>query len=106
MGNMGHNHAKPAGTAQRLERVLSRLPDDWEVRIERSSVSQQWRALTQAPGMKGGWSGDEPTLIDALESAWRLNRQMPSSAADSKSLDPAPDNVPSDNKNNTGKNSC
>lgn len=101
---MGHNHPKPAGIAQRLERVLSRLPDDWEVRIERSGASQQWRAITQPAGTNGVWSEDAATLIEALEGAWRLNRRMPS--LESECLKPAPDHIRSDDKNNTGKNSC
>ncbi|MFT8828783.1 hypothetical protein [Acetobacter syzygii] len=71
---MGHNHSKPATTAQRLERVLSRLPEDWEVRVERVGTSGSWRALIQAPDMQGIWCEDEATLIDAFEGAWRLNR--------------------------------
>ncbi|NHN88528.1 hypothetical protein [Acetobacter conturbans] len=69
---MGHNYAKPATPAQRLERVLGRVPEDWEVQIERGAGS--WRALVRPAGTEGTWSETSMTMVEALESAWRLNR--------------------------------
>jgi hypothetical protein len=54
--------------------VLSRLPDEWEVRVERGAGETEWRALIRNPGKESVWSEPEATLVDALESAWRLNR--------------------------------
>ncbi len=71
---MGHNYAKPATAEQRLGRVLSRIPPDWAVSVEREPVSGKWRATAHAPGEAGQWAGDASGLVEALEAAWRLNR--------------------------------
>ncbi|MBV1838064.1 hypothetical protein [Acetobacter estunensis] len=71
---MGHNYAKPATLAQRFERVMSRLPEQWAVKIERAEGSGTWRALVHAPGVEGRWAEGDPDAVTALENAWRLNR--------------------------------
>ncbi|MFT8718460.1 hypothetical protein [Acetobacter sp.] len=74
---MGHNYAKPATQGQRLERILSKLPEEWEVQVERGSSGAGWMALVRPPGEEGVWSERTSTLVEALESAWRLNRLPP-----------------------------
>lgn len=71
---MGHNYAKPATPEQRLGRVLNRIPADWGVIIERSPDSTEWRAKLQPTGQDGMWGEASTHLVEALESAWRLNR--------------------------------
>ncbi|GBQ66682.1 hypothetical protein AA103196_1476 [Ameyamaea chiangmaiensis NBRC 103196] len=73
---MGHNYAKPMTPEQKQARVLARVPPDWTLRIERPSGGQ-WRALMQPPGAEGAWCDEQPTLADALDAAWRLNRVAP-----------------------------
>lgn len=71
---MGHNYARPATSEQRLARVLSRIPADWAISIERGASSDTWRAITHAPDQTGEWGEATPGLVEALEAAWRLNR--------------------------------
>ncbi|GBR02929.1 hypothetical protein [Acetobacter oeni] len=71
---MGHNYAKPATAEQRLTRVLSRIPSDWAVMIERRPGTGMWRAAVHPGGQDGLWSEETAQPVEALESAWRLNR--------------------------------
>ncbi|WP_418610783.1 hypothetical protein [Gluconobacter cerinus] len=70
---MGHNYAKPLTSQVRMERVLSRLPEDWSVRIEREP-RKGWRAWMQSPTHSGQWSEPHNDLADALEEVWRAVR--------------------------------
>ena len=70
---MGHNYAKPLTSQVRMERVLSRLPEDWSVRIEREP-GKGWRAWMQSPTHSGQWSEPHNDLADALEEVWRAVR--------------------------------
>lgn len=78
---MGHNYAKPATPEQRLNRVLSRVPADWAVSVERSAGTGRWRASVHPAGSEGLWAEDQPGLAEALEGAWRLNRVRPPEGA-------------------------
>jgi len=70
---MGHNYAKPLTSQVRLERVLSRLPEDWSVRIERDA-GQGWRVWMHPPAHDGQWSEPHDVLADAMEEVWRAVR--------------------------------
>ncbi|WP_247648840.1 hypothetical protein [Gluconobacter cerinus] len=65
---MGHNYAKPLTSQVRMERVLSRLPEDWSVRIEREP-GKGWRAWMQPPTHSGQWSEVSRTMIWLMR--WR-----------------------------------
>ena len=55
-----------------MERVFSRLPDDWNVKMERQR-GEKWSVLMQRPdGMLHQETAD--SLIEALEEVWRALR--------------------------------
>lgn len=69
---MGHNYAKPLTPEVRMERVFSRLPDDWAVRMERQN-GEGWSVWMQRPdGTQHHVTG--PVLVGALEEVWRALR--------------------------------
>ncbi|MBF0889177.1 hypothetical protein [Gluconobacter sp. Dm-44] len=69
---MGHNYAKPLTAEARMERVFSRLPEDWTVKMERQR-GEKWAVLMQRPdGMLHQETAD--SLIEALEEVWRALR--------------------------------
>lgn len=70
---MAHNYAKPLTNQARFDRVLSRLPRDWTIRIEREA-DQGWRVWMQPPSHEGSWSELHDILADAMEEAWRAVR--------------------------------
>ncbi|MBS1103751.1 hypothetical protein JK202_12135 [Gluconobacter sp. Dm-62] len=69
---MGHNYAKPLTAEVRMERVLSRLPEDWAVRMERQTA-KEWSVWMQRPD---GTQHQEKRdlLVEALEEVWRVLR--------------------------------
>ncbi|MDG6094709.1 hypothetical protein LOC54_06240 [Acetobacter sp. AN02] len=71
---MGHNHAKPATAAQKLERLLNSIPADWSVKLEREALSGLWSAITAPPGSTETESEHAEDPVTALENAWRKNR--------------------------------
>jgi hypothetical protein len=78
---MSHNHALPMTPERRLARLLSRIPDDRTVRIEKMADSHgvlRWRAAIGGAGGPaddpGGWSAFCDTMPDALEAAWKAAR--------------------------------
>ncbi|MBO1325196.1 hypothetical protein K2X14_08305 [Acetobacter sp. TBRC 12305] len=73
---MGHNYARPLTTAQKMERLLERIPPSWSVVVERRAGEATWRALAQAPGQDGAWSDPAPDPATALEDTWRRNRTV------------------------------
>ncbi|GBR67652.1 hypothetical protein [Gluconobacter kanchanaburiensis] len=69
---MGHNYAKPLTVEARMERILSRLPSDWGVRMERLDGAD-WHVWMKRPdGMEQQIAA--PVLVDALEEVWRALR--------------------------------
>ncbi|GBQ27019.1 hypothetical protein AA12717_2535 [Gluconacetobacter sacchari DSM 12717] len=78
---MSHNYATPMTPERRLARLLSRIPDDRVVRLERvpgHTHAPRWRA---AIGDAGGatcpearWSAPFDTMADALDAAWKAVR--------------------------------
>ncbi|PYD59084.1 hypothetical protein CFR73_13400 [Novacetimonas maltaceti] len=77
---MSHNYATPMTPEKRLARVLSRIPADWSIRVERQSgqgEAMSWRAAVapQHAGQESDWCAGHPTMVDALEAAWRHARQ-------------------------------
>ncbi|MFT8808909.1 hypothetical protein [Gluconobacter sp.] len=69
---MGHNYAKPLTAEVRMERVFSRLPEDWAVKMERQN-SEGWSVTMQRPdGALHHAMG--PVLVDVLEEVWRALR--------------------------------
>ncbi|MBS1092763.1 hypothetical protein JK208_14355 [Gluconobacter sp. Dm-74] len=69
---MGHNYAKPLTAEARMERVFSRLPEDWTVKMERQR-GEKWTVLMERPdGMLHQETAD--SLIEALEEVWRALR--------------------------------
>lgn len=73
---MGHNYAKPLTSGQKLERLFTRIPPEWAVKLEREAGTAQWRALAHAPGQEGQWSTLYSDPADALEDTWRRNRTV------------------------------
>ncbi|MFT9064464.1 MAG: hypothetical protein ABF430_11725 [Acetobacter persici] len=74
---MGHNYAKPLTSGQKMERLLTRIPPSWAVRMERTAGTALWRATVHAPeAAEGAWSDSYPDPADALEDAWRRNRTV------------------------------
>ncbi|ACI51644.1 conserved hypothetical protein [Gluconacetobacter diazotrophicus PA1 5] len=78
---MSHNYATPMTPERRLARLLSRIPDDRIVRIEKTADPHgalRWRAAIggadAAPGDAPDWSAFCDTMPDALEAAWRAVR--------------------------------
>ena len=71
---MSHNYATPLTPEKRLARILSRIPADWPLEIERQPATG-WRARL-APPQQGtqDWTPPQPTLLAALEAAWRTAR--------------------------------
>ncbi|MBS1054222.1 hypothetical protein [Gluconobacter kondonii] len=69
---MGHNYAKPLTAEARMERVFSRLPEDWNIKMERQR-GEKWSVMMQRPnGMQHHETAD--SLIEALEEVWRALR--------------------------------
>lgn len=74
---MGHNYAKPLTSGQKIERLLTRIPPSWAIRMERETGTATWRAVVHAPeATEGAWSDPHMDLADALEDAWRRNRTV------------------------------
>lgn len=82
--DMSHNYATPMTPEKRLVRVLSRIPADWVIKVERhpgQDGDMLWRAVvapTDADAGQDGsvrWCADHPAMVDALEAAWRHARQ-------------------------------
>ncbi|MCX2561628.1 hypothetical protein OQ252_09505 [Acetobacter farinalis] len=74
---MSHNYAKPLTSGQKIERLLTRIPPSWHVRMERETGSATWRAVVHAPETsEGAWSDAHMDPADALEDAWRRNRTL------------------------------
>ncbi|MBO1361888.1 hypothetical protein J2D73_19075 [Acetobacter sacchari] len=71
---MGHNYAKPLTPEQKLARVLTRVPADWVVSIEREGKAGLWKASVHPVGGVGEWATDAADISSAVEEAWRLNR--------------------------------
>ena len=78
---MSHNYATPMTPEKRLARVLSRIPADWSVRVERypgKGGAMLWRAAVgpyqAAEDME--WCAGHDSMVDALEAAWRHARQQ------------------------------
>ncbi|MFT8611476.1 MAG: hypothetical protein ABF727_02410 [Gluconobacter oxydans] len=69
---MGHNYTKPLTAEARMERVFSRLPADWAVKMERQPGTG-WSVWMQRPD---GTLHQETrnTLLEALEGVWRALR--------------------------------
>lgn len=84
---MSHNYATPMTPERRLARLLSRIPEDRVVRVERvptPALTPRWRA---AIGDAGGadcpadrWSAPFETMADALDAAWKAVRTPPESS--------------------------
>lgn len=69
---MGHNYAKPLTAEARMERVFSRLPTDWAVKMERLQ-GEGWSVWMQRPdGTQHQETRD--ALVEALEDVWRALR--------------------------------
>ncbi|AQS91767.1 hypothetical protein A0U94_13165 [Gluconobacter albidus] len=69
---MGHNYAKPLTAEARMERIFSRIPEDWSIKMERPQGGK-WSVLMQRPdGMLHQETAD--SLIEALEEVWRSLR--------------------------------
>lgn len=74
---MGHNYAKPLTSGQKMERLLTRIPPSWAIKMERVTGSATWRATVHAPeATEGTWSDAHSDPADALEDAWRRNRTV------------------------------
>ncbi|MBY4641365.1 hypothetical protein K6L44_15515 [Gluconacetobacter entanii] len=78
---MSHNYATPMTPEKRLARVLSRIPADWSIRVERTpgeGDAMSWRAAVgpQQAGQETQWCTGHDTMVDALEAAWRHARQQ------------------------------
>ncbi|MBB2179463.1 hypothetical protein [Gluconacetobacter tumulicola] len=78
---MSHNYATPMTPERRLARLLSRIPEDRMVRIERlpgAAGALRWRAAigeagsTDCPAER--WSAPFDTMADALDAAWKAVR--------------------------------
>lgn len=55
-----------------MERVFSRLPEDWNIKMERQR-GEKWFVMMQRPnGMQHHETAD--SLIEALEEVWRALR--------------------------------
>ncbi len=55
-----------------MERVFSRLPEDWNIKMERQR-GEKWSVMMQRPdGMQHHETAD--SLIEALEEVWRALR--------------------------------
>ncbi|GBQ53478.1 hypothetical protein AA0313_0266 [Acetobacter indonesiensis NRIC 0313] len=76
MNAMGHNYAKPLTSGQKIERLLTRIPPSWVIKLERLPGTAQWRALAHAPDTDGAWSETHMDPADALEETWRRNRTV------------------------------
>ncbi|BAK84183.1 hypothetical protein D3W54_06405 [Komagataeibacter medellinensis] len=72
---MSHNYATPLTPEKRLARVLARIPADWPLEIERQPATG-WRARLTLPvhGVRD-WTPPQPTMLAALEAAWRDARE-------------------------------
>ena len=80
---MSHNYATPLTPEKRLARILARIPADWPLEIEREPATG-WRARLTLP--KQGtqeWTAPQPTLLAALEDAWRHARDSAAAATSS-----------------------
>ncbi|CUW48707.1 hypothetical protein [Novacetimonas hansenii] len=78
---MSHNYATPMTPEKRLARVLLRIPVDWSIRVERCGAdgdTMSWRAVVapQRGAQESEWCTGYPTMVDALEAAWRHARQQ------------------------------
>lgn len=77
---MSHNYATPLTPEKRLARVLSRIPGDWPLAIERQpdpSGTPRWRARLTPPGHDAQeWTPPHETMVEALEAAWRHARAL------------------------------
>lgn len=69
---MGHNYAKPLTAEARMERIFSRLPADWAVKMERPQ-GNGWSVWMQRPDGTQHQENRE-ALVDALEDVWRALR--------------------------------
>ncbi|QBL94132.1 hypothetical protein KSAC_19240 [Komagataeibacter saccharivorans] len=82
---MSHNYATPLTPEKRLTRVLSRIPDDWSVNIDRQPDGNGgtcWRARLTLPGDDTlDWTAPQGTMVEALETAWRQARALPGGEA-------------------------
>ncbi|MFS8370746.1 hypothetical protein [Acetobacter indonesiensis] len=76
MNAMGHNYAKPLTSGQKIERLLTRIPPSWVIKLERLPGTALWRALAHAPDTDGAWSENHMDPADALEETWRRNRTV------------------------------
>jgi hypothetical protein len=70
---LGHNYAKPLTAEARLARILQRLPEDWSVSIDRPAGGS-WQVTVEKPNGELYTGSEQPTLVDALEEAWRQAR--------------------------------
>ncbi|MBL7234593.1 hypothetical protein [Komagataeibacter oboediens] len=81
---MSHNYATPLTPEKRLARVLTRIPTDWVVNIDRqpsSAGTGQWRARLTMPGHEAqDWTAPHEMMVDALEAAWRQARTVVNAA--------------------------
>jgi len=59
---------------QKLARLLSRIPADATVTLQRGP-GENWQARVALAGIEGVWSGSHGSMADALEESWRLNRE-------------------------------
>ncbi|MCE2575696.1 hypothetical protein [Komagataeibacter sp. FNDCR2] len=77
---MSHNYATPLTPEKRLARVLSRIPADWPLAIDRQpgpTGAACWRARLTPPGHDAlDWTPPQDTMVDALEAAWRQARAL------------------------------
>ncbi|MGY6768437.1 hypothetical protein [Komagataeibacter xylinus] len=77
---MSHNYATPLTPEKRQARVLARIPAPWGITIERLPEAPDaacWRARLDVPGHPPqDWTAPAPTMVDALEQAWRQARTL------------------------------
>ncbi|AZV39110.1 hypothetical protein CFR75_05890 [Komagataeibacter xylinus] len=77
---MSHNYATPLTPEKRLARVLARIPAPWGIHIERLpgvADTARWQARLDVPGQAApAWTAPAPTMVDALEQAWRQARAL------------------------------
>lgn len=60
-----------------MERLLTRIPPSWAIKMERVTGSATWRATVHAPeATEGAWRDAHSDPADALEDAWRRNRTV------------------------------
>lgn len=69
---MGHNYAKPLTAELRMERVFSRLPAEWGVKMERAPGAGWTVSMTRPDGRVH--QETRHSLVEALEEVWRALR--------------------------------